>query len=78
MRFPASRVAVGDGEGEVLWEKVARLAVLASATVATRSSIGPLRSDPAWRPRLEAALAEACAVAAADGVELDFAGANGR
>ena len=71
LAVPGIEVAVGDSEGEVLWEKVARLAVLASATVATRSSIGPLRSDPAWRPRLEAALAEACAVAAADGVELD-------
>ena len=38
-----------------------------------RRSIGALRDDPAWRPRLEAALAEACAVAAADGVELDAA-----
>lgn len=67
-------VAVGDSESEVLWEKAARLAVLAAATVASGRSVGPLRGGPAWRPRLEAALAEACAVAAADGIELDPAG----
>ena len=71
LAVPGIEVAVGGSEGDVLWEKAARLAVLASATVATRRSIGPLRSDPAWRPRLEAALAEACAVASADGVALD-------
>jgi 2-dehydropantoate 2-reductase len=64
-------VAVAGGEGDVLWEKAARLAVLAAATVASGRTVGPLRGDAAWRPRLEAALAEACAVAAADGVELD-------
>jgi 2-dehydropantoate 2-reductase len=57
----------------VLWEKAARLAVLAAGSIAAGSPIGPLRSDPAWRPRVEAALLEACAVAEADGVELDAA-----
>ncbi len=63
-------VVVADDEGEVLWEKAARLAVLAAATVASRCSVGPLRDHPGWRPRLQEALAEGCAVAAADGVEL--------
>jgi 2-dehydropantoate 2-reductase len=68
---PGIELTVVDDEGEVLWEKAARLAVLAAATVATGLPVGPLRADPAWRPRLEAALAEACSVAAADGVPLD-------
>ena len=73
LAVPGIEVVVGDDEGAVLWEKAARLSVLAAATVAAGRSIGALRDDRAWRPRLEAALAEACAVAAADGVELDAA-----
>ena len=49
----------------VLWDKAARLAVLTAASIAAARPIGALRDDPAWRPRLEAALDEACAVAAA-------------
>ena len=64
---------VTDGERAVLWEKAARLAVLAAAAIASGKAVGELRDDPAWRRRLEAALVEACAVAAADGVELDAA-----
>ena len=58
----------------MLWEKAARLAVLAAATVGERPSRSG-RSVPiaAWRARLAAALDEACAVAAADGVALDAA-----
>ena len=57
-------------ERTVLWEKLARLAPLAAATAATQRPVGELRSDPEWRSRLEDALSEACAVAAADGVDL--------
>jgi 2-dehydropantoate 2-reductase len=32
--------------------------------------VGELRADPEWRQRLEEAVGEACAVAAADGVSL--------
>jgi 2-dehydropantoate 2-reductase len=32
--------------------------------------VGELRADPVWRPRLQAAIAEACQVAEADGVSL--------
>ena len=71
---PGLEVVVCGDEGEVLWEKAARLAVLASATVASGKTVGALRDDPVWRPRLEAALGQACAVAAADGVMLDPAG----
>jgi 2-dehydropantoate 2-reductase len=32
--------------------------------------VGDLRNDPEWRPKLDRAIAEACAVAEADGVSL--------
>jgi 2-dehydropantoate 2-reductase len=56
--------------GEVLWEKLARQAATAAATAATQRTIGELRSDADWGPRLRAAIGETCAVAAADGVSL--------
>jgi len=62
-------LALGEGEQAVLWEKAARLAVLAAATTASGNPVGVLREPPS-RARLAAALAEACAVAAAEGVEL--------
>jgi 2-dehydropantoate 2-reductase len=71
LRVPGIEVVLGDDERSVLWEKAARLAVLAAATVASGLAVGSLRMDAEWRPRLEAALGEACAVAAADGVHLD-------
>jgi 2-dehydropantoate 2-reductase len=73
LRVPGIEVVLGDDEGSVLWEKAARLAVLAAATVASGLAVGTLRTDPTWRPRLGEALGEACAVAAADGVPLDAA-----
>jgi 2-dehydropantoate 2-reductase len=73
LRVPGIEVVLGDDERSVLWEKAARLAVLAAGTVASGLAVGPLRSDPMWRPRLEVALGEACAVAAADDVRLDAA-----
>ena len=73
LRVPGIDVVLGDDERAVLWEKAARLAVLAAATVASGLAVGPLRADEAWRPRLVEALGEACAVAAADGVALDAA-----
>jgi 2-dehydropantoate 2-reductase len=63
-------VRVVPNERAVLWEKAARLSVLAAATALTQRTVGELRADPSWRPELETALAEACAVARADGVEL--------
>lgn len=60
-----------DGSAEaVLWEKLARQAPTAAATSITQRPIGELRNDPEWRERLRAAIEEACAVAAADGVTL--------
>jgi 2-dehydropantoate 2-reductase len=50
-----------------------RLAPLAAATAITQQTLGALRSDDAWRSTIEAAVTEACAVAAADGVTLNEA-----
>jgi 2-dehydropantoate 2-reductase len=61
----------GASERAVLWAKAARLAPLAAATALTQRPVGDLRVDPDWRSRLEDAVAEACAVAAAEGVDLD-------
>ena len=74
LRVPGLDVVVATGERAVLWEKAARLAVLAAATVASGATVGALRDDPAWRARLREALDEACSVAAADGVRLDPTG----
>ena len=74
LRVPGIEVVVAEDERAVLWEKAARLAVLAAATVASGRPVGPLRDDAIWRPRLEAALSEACSIAASEGVDLDAAG----
>jgi 2-dehydropantoate 2-reductase len=66
-------VRIGESELAVLWEKTVRLAPLAAATAITQKTLGELRTDSTWRFTLEAAVAEACAVAAADGVTLDEA-----
>jgi 2-dehydropantoate 2-reductase len=73
LRVTGIDVVVASGERAVLWEKAARLAVLAAATVASGLTVGALRADPAWRAGLRKALDEACAVAAAEGVRLDAA-----
>ena len=70
LRVPGIDLVVLDDEGEVLWEKAARLAVLAAATVASGRPVGALRDDAAWRERMGTALDESVAVAAADGVPL--------
>lgn len=70
MRGAGIDVDIEEDEKSVLWRKAARLAVLSVATSLTRRPVGSLRDDIVWRPRMEAALAEACAVAAADGVNL--------
>jgi len=67
---PGVEVVLEDDERAVLWEKAARLAVLAAATTASGLAVGPLRDDPAWRERLRAAVGEAAATAEADGVPM--------
>jgi 2-dehydropantoate 2-reductase len=63
-------VRVGQSEKRVLWHKLARIAPLAAVTSVSGRPVGELRNDPEWRLKLDDAIAEACAVAAADGVSL--------
>jgi len=63
-------VRVNGSAEEVLWEKLARQAATAVVTSLAQRPVGELRDDPAWRPRFREAVAEACRVAAADGVPL--------
>jgi 2-dehydropantoate 2-reductase len=63
----------GVSERAVLWQKAARLAPLAAVTATTGKAVGEILADRELRARLEAALVEACAVAHADGVEVDAA-----
>lgn len=71
LRVPGVEVEVGGSEAAVLWDKAARLAVLAAATIASGATVGVLRSDSAWRTRIRAALEETCEVAMAVGVAVD-------
>jgi 2-dehydropantoate 2-reductase len=73
LRAAGLEVRAGESEPAVLWEKTVRLAPLAAATAITQQTLGELRSDTHWRSTLEAAVAEACAVAEADGVSLNEA-----
>ena len=70
LRASGVEVELEDDERRVLWRKAARLAVLSTATALSRRPVGELRKDLEWRPRMEAALAEACAIATADGVRM--------
>jgi 2-dehydropantoate 2-reductase len=70
LRRSGTDVRVNGSGAAVLWDKLARQAPVAAATAATQRPIGELRSDPAWRARLQEAIAEACTVAAGDGVTL--------
>lgn len=70
LRRSGIEVRVNGSEAEVLWEKLARQAPTAAATSITQRPIRDLRSDAEWRPRLRAAIAEACEVALRDGVPL--------
>jgi 2-dehydropantoate 2-reductase len=54
-----------------MWSKLVRLSALACTTAASDLPLGPIRDDPAWSARLDRALAEGAAVAAADGASVD-------
>jgi 2-dehydropantoate 2-reductase len=71
LAVPTIRLVVEADERSVLWDKTARMAVLATATVASGRPIGWLRASAEWRDRLRSALGEACAVAQAAGITCD-------
>lgn len=60
-------------EKTMLWSKLAFLAPFALTTTAGTKSKQEIFADPAWRARLESAVREACAVAAAEGASVDQA-----
>jgi 2-dehydropantoate 2-reductase len=70
LRRSSVEVRMNGSADEVLWEKLARQAATAAITSVTQRPVGELRSDPQWGPRFREAIAEACAVAAANGVAL--------
>jgi 2-dehydropantoate 2-reductase len=61
-------------EADVLWSKLVRLNALACTTAAAGAPIGEVRAHPAWRLRLQGAVDETAAVAAAEGAAVDPAG----
>jgi 2-dehydropantoate 2-reductase len=62
---------VRESEADVMWGKLVRLNALALATTAFDRPLGPIRSTPELRERLEACVREAVAVAVADGASAD-------
>jgi 2-dehydropantoate 2-reductase len=62
---------VGKSESQILWTKLVRLNALACTTSASDRQLGFIRSDPEWRGKLTACIAEAAAVANADGATID-------
>lgn len=66
--IPASVV---EREADVLWSKLVRLNALACTTAAAAAPIGEVRAHPVWRLRLQGAIDETAAVAAAEGAAVD-------
>jgi len=62
-----------DDERTLLWSKLVVLAPLALTTSASALPYGEVASSATWRPLLEEAHAEACAVAIASGAAVDVA-----
>jgi 2-dehydropantoate 2-reductase len=60
-----------DDEATLLWGKLMFLAPFALTTSAADATIGQVLASPQWRAKLEAAVRETCAVARAEGAELD-------
>jgi 2-dehydropantoate 2-reductase len=58
-------------EQTLLWSKLCFLAPFALVTSASGKNKGEVYADPALKERLDSAVAEACAVAKADGAEVD-------
>lgn len=60
-------------EQTLLWSKLSFLAPFALVTTASGKNKGEVTADPGWKARLDAAYAEAAAVAKASGAEVDLA-----
>ncbi len=64
-------------EKTLLWSKLCFLAPFALVTSASGKNKGEVYADPAWKDKLWSAVAEACAVAKADGAEIDVSKLHG-
>ncbi|MGB7554914.1 MAG: 2-dehydropantoate 2-reductase [Candidatus Korobacteraceae bacterium] len=64
-------------EKTLLWSKLCFLGPFALVTSASGKNKGEVYADPAWKEKLRAAVAEACAVAKADGAEIDVSKLRG-
>jgi 2-dehydropantoate 2-reductase len=64
---------VRESEAQVMWGKLVRLNALACTTSAFDRLLGEILSTPELRAELVGAIAEGCAVAAADGASIDAA-----
>ena len=62
---------VTDSEPQVLWDKLVRLNALACMTSAYDKLLGAIRDDPELAAQLRACVAEAAAVASAEGASVD-------
>src|SRR5271157_4024784 len=58
-------------EKTLLWSKLCFLGPYALVTSASGKNTGEITADAAWKSKLDKAIAEACAVAKADGAEVD-------
>jgi 2-dehydropantoate 2-reductase len=63
--------AVGPSEAQVMWSKLVRLNSLACVTSAYDKLLGEIRSTPELYDDFGACINEACAVAAAEGADID-------
>jgi len=76
-RLAAALLAAGiparvmDSEAQVMWAKLVRLNALACTTSAWDVRLGEIRDTPELMAQLEGAINEACAVARAEGAELE-------
>jgi 2-dehydropantoate 2-reductase len=61
---------VMESEAQAMWEKLVRLNALALTTSAYDLQVGEIRSTPELRDELRACVAEAAAVAVADGADV--------
>jgi 2-dehydropantoate 2-reductase len=60
-------------ERTLLWSKLCFLAPLALVSSASGKNVGEMYAEPPWKEKLDSALVEVCAVAQADGAEIDIA-----
>ena len=66
-----------ENERSLLWGKLCFLAPFAMVTSASGKNKGEIYADPGWKGKLDSAVGEACAVAKADGAEIERLKASG-